>query len=61
MTYAGTKDPDPMLAGLWLDLLGIGGVLLVFAGFMVRQVVSGPLVAVNDPYLREGLAHKNYV
>ena len=44
-----------------VDALAIGGVLLVFVGLLVRQVSSGPLVAVNEPYLDEGLAHKNYV
>jgi hypothetical protein len=44
-----------------VDALAIGGVVLVFIGLLVRQVSGGPLVAVNEPYLDEGLAHKNYV
>ncbi len=59
MTYAGGVDPG--LKGLWLDLLGIVAVLLLFAGFLVRKVSRGLLVAVNDPYIEEGLAHRNYV
>jgi len=46
---------------LIVDALAIGGVLLVFVGLLVRQVSGGPLVAFNEPYLDEGLAHKNYV
>ncbi len=61
LTYAGGSTPDPMLSGLWLDLLGIVGVLLVFVGFMIRKVTAGVLVAVNDPYIAEGLEHRNYV
>lgn len=44
-----------------VDVLAIGGAVLVFVGLLVRQVTSGPLVAVHEPYLNEGLVHKNYV
>jgi hypothetical protein len=44
-----------------VDILAIGGVVIVFAGLLIRQITSGPLVAVNEPYLDEGLAHHNYV
>ncbi len=60
MTYA-AEGNDPGLSGIWLDLLGIGGMLLVFGGFLVKKVSSGVLVAVNDPYIEEGLEHRNYV
>ncbi|MFO0832046.1 MAG: hypothetical protein U0637_09400 [Phycisphaerales bacterium] len=61
MTYAGGGQADPMMSGIWLDLLGIVGVLLVFAGFLVKKVSGGVLVAVNDPFIQEGLEHRNYV
>lgn len=51
----------PGLSGAYLDVLGIGGVLLVFFGLVMNKVVSGPLVGVNDPYMAEALDHKNYV
>jgi len=44
-----------------VDLLVIVGVVAVFFGLLIRKVASGPLVAVNDPYMSESLEHKNYV
>lgn len=52
--------PVPTM-GYLVDALAIVGVLLVFAGFVTRRVGSSPLVAVNDPYIHEGLSHRNYV
>jgi hypothetical protein len=37
------------------------GVFAIFAAFVMQKVASGPLVAVNDPYIHEGLEHRNYV
>ena len=45
----------------WIDAVGIGGPVLLMAGLLVARVVSGPLVAKNDPRLGEALHHKNYV
>jgi hypothetical protein len=53
---AATGNGSPLV-----DAFAIGGVVLVFVGLLIRQVTKGPLVAVNEPYLNEGLAHKNYV
>jgi hypothetical protein len=44
-----------------VDILGIVGVVAIFAGYLVCKVASGVLIGVGDPYLREGLEHKNYV
>lgn len=44
-----------------VDLIAIIGPLLVFFGFVIRQVAKNPLIAIKDPRLNEGLAHKNYV
>ncbi|GMV26493.1 MAG: membrane protein [Phycisphaerae bacterium] len=49
------------LGGLWVDVVAIGGVVAVFAALVIRKVASGPLVAVNDPYMNQSLEHKNYV
>ncbi len=53
------RDPGP--TGWWLDVAAIVGVFALFAGVLIRKITSGPLVAANDPYLDEGLKHKNYV
>jgi hypothetical protein len=37
------------------------GMLAILAGFIIRKVTSGPLVAVNDPRIHEAIDHKNYV
>lgn len=44
-----------------VDVLCIAGVVVLFAGLLIRQISGGPLVAAREPYLDEGLAHKNYV
>jgi hypothetical protein len=62
MTYAGLTDhAEPGLRGVWLDLAGIAGVWAIFAGFVLRKVTGGSLVAVRDPFIGEGLTHRNYV
>ncbi len=63
MVYAeaGAAEPSLGVGARVVDVLGIVGVALVFAGFLVRRVGQRPLVAINDPYLREGLSHRNYV
>ena len=45
----------------WIDSAGIGGVLCLYAGLLIRQVASAPLVPLNDPRMGEALRHKNYV
>ncbi|MCA9310114.1 MAG: hypothetical protein KDA21_02850 [Phycisphaerales bacterium] len=45
----------------WLDVVGIAGPVLFFAGALVRKIGSGPLVGIHDPRLEEALHHKNYV
>jgi hypothetical protein len=44
-----------------VDALGILGVVLVFAGYLVTRIGSHALVAVNDPRMNEALEHRNYV
>jgi hypothetical protein len=59
--YAGNTT-DPMgLGGLWIDVAALVGVLGVFGFLVMRKVTSGPLVAVNDPWINEAMEHKNYV
>ena len=45
----------------WIDAVGIGGPVLLLAGLLISKVVSGVLMAKNDPRLPEALHHKNYV
>lgn len=53
---------DPVgVSGLWIDVAGIVGALGVFGFLVVRKISSGPLVAVNDPWIDEAMEHKNYV
>ena len=60
MVYAGQPD-SVRLGSIWLDVAGIGGVMLVFAGLLARRVASGPLVPLRDPRVNEALHHANYV
>jgi hypothetical protein len=54
--------PIPLTATTFiLDFAAILGVALVFGGYIVKKMTSGPLVAVNDPWMAESLHHKNYV
>lgn len=59
MVYA--RGDAPQGLAYLIDALGIVGFFLIFVGFIIRKVVSGPLVAVNDPWMRESLSHKNYM
>lgn len=53
--------PQPALASGVIDVLMILGVLALFIGHLVRTIPQQSLVAVHDPYMGEGLEHKNYV
>lgn len=44
-----------------LDLVGIFGVLAMYAGIVALKVTKGPLLPLKDPMLHEALKHKNYV
>jgi hypothetical protein len=54
-------EPGPGGMAYLVDLLGILGVLVIFAGYLTRTIPQGSLVAVNDPRMAEALGHKNYV
>lgn len=56
-TYAASTG----LEHWWIDVVGFVGPVAIFLGFVVRAVVSAPLIPVNDPRLPEALEHKNYV
>lgn len=57
-----TVHTDPVkLSRVWLDVLGIVGPLGIIFGLLAWKVGSGPLMALRDPRLPEGLHHKNYV
>ncbi len=45
----------------WLDVVAIGGVLALFAGFLIRAIAAAPLIPMKDPRLQKCLEHKNYV
>jgi hypothetical protein len=59
MVYGHEATPGPM--AYLVDLLGILGVLAIFAGYLVRTIPQSNLVAINDPRMDEALGHKNYV
>ena len=62
MVYVGDMiDQNPGVGGWWLDLFGIGGVVLVWTGLLIRRIGAHPLIPLRDPRLDEGIAHKNYV
>ena len=52
---------EPGLAGIWLDLAGVAGVLGIWGWLLTRRLESGPLLPIKDPLLHEFMAHKNYV
>ncbi len=55
-------DGDPAILGPNLiDIVAVLAPVLVFVGFLIRKVGSGPLIPLKDPRLPEGLGHKNYV
>lgn len=45
----------------WLDLVGMLGPIGIFSGLLARRIATNPLVPVNDPRIKEGIAHKNTV
>ena len=59
--YAGEGVAPGSPVNWWVDLVAILGVLCVFAGVLVKRVASGPLIPLNDPYLKESLGHTNAV
>ena len=62
MTYVHDYGhPENMYGSPVVDVLGILGVVVLFAGLLIRQMGSGPLLAAREPYLHEGLEHRNYV
>lgn len=61
MVYSHMPDaPHGPLVAL-VDVLGIVGVMAIFAGYLVIKIPSSTLIGIGDPYLPEGLEHKNYV
>lgn len=54
-------DANPGLPGIWLDAVGVVGVLGVWAWLLIRRIESAPLLPTKDPMLHESMAHKNYV
>jgi len=61
MVYLNTEATDPGLAGIWLDIAGVVGVMGIFGGFVALKVANGPLLPTKDPMLHECMHHKNYV
>ncbi|MGV6815476.1 MAG: hypothetical protein ACWA5W_10795 [Phycisphaerales bacterium] len=61
MVYLNTETTDPGLAGIWLDIAGVVGVLGIFGGLVALKVAKSPLLPIKDPMLHECMHHKNYV
>ena len=61
MVYAANPSPPPVTQGMWLDVVGIVGVLAVFAGYLCWKIPSVSLVPLRDPYMHEAMEHRNYV
>lgn len=61
LAYAGLEQGGPGASAWLIDALGVLAPVSVFAGYLVWRVASGPLVAVNDPWMHEALEHRNYV
>ncbi len=62
MTYVHEYGhPESTYGSPIVDALGILGVIVLFAGLLIRKMGSGPLLAAREPYLHEGLEHRNYV
>ncbi len=59
--YPGSETDPIGVSGLWIDAAGLAGALGVFGFLLMRRVSSGPLVAVHDAWIDEGMHHKNYV
>jgi hypothetical protein len=45
----------------WIDVVAAVGALALFTSFLMRALVSSPLIPMKDPRLAQTLAHKNYV
>lgn len=45
----------------WIDIVGIAGPLMILLGFYVRNIISGPLIPLNDPRQPQALKHVNNV
>lgn len=54
-------DANPGLGGVWLDIVGVLGVLGVWGWLLIRKIESSPLLPTKDALLHESMAHKNYV
>lgn len=52
---------DPGLAGIWLDIAGVVGVLGIFGGLIALKIPKTNLLPIKDPMLHESMKHKNYV
>lgn len=61
LAYAGLHQGGPGSSPWIVDVLGVLGPVLVFAGYLAWRVPRGRLVAVNDPWMHEALEHRNYV
>ena len=42
-------------------MVGILAAVGIYFGLLIRRIVSGPLVPLNDPRMPEALNHRNYV
>ena len=54
-------EASPGLGGIWLDAVGILGVIAIYTGLLIRSIGRTPLIPTGDPRLNEALHHKNYV
>lgn len=61
MVEAGSGQPPRIAAFIWADLAAMLGMMAVLVGFLLVKIPSLRLVPVNDPWMDEALAHRNYV
>ena len=60
MAYVNAESPAGP-GSWWIDVVAAVGALALFASFMMRSLVSAPLIPMKDPRLGRTLEHKNYV
>lgn len=55
------ENPVSFGQGLWIEIMGIGGVIALYTGLLIWRLTKAPLVNVMEPRMPEALVHKNYV
>ena len=62
MAYVGeAANQDPGIAAGYVDVAGMLGPVLLLGAYLIYRIGKTKLIAVNDPFMHEALAHKNHV